>query len=249
MLADAIRENYYCEDAVVLMSVYMHEEVSVYREKYPGKRIIIYQLEPISDHNAWWSCDVVTRNLKDADEVWDYDLTNIEYLRENCGICAFFRPFLYSNTCCKYVKPNAEKDIDILFFSYYTEYRAKFVNELVSRYCGSSMMWLTHTLHPQLDEYVSRAKIVLNIHHAKELQQQEQTRLFYLLSNGKEVVSTRSRFNMYGDLVAEVETPEEMAKIINSKLSVYDPSKEAANKYNFKRLTIDNILKNLNIVC
>jgi hypothetical protein len=109
------------------------------------------------------------------------------------------------------------------------------------------MVWLTHTLHPQLDEYISRSKIVLNIHHAEDLQQQEQTRIFYLLSNGKEVVSTKSKYNIYGDLISEAETPAEMAEIIYSKLSVYDPLKEAATKYNFKQLTVDNVLKNLNI--
>jgi hypothetical protein len=249
MIADAVCENYYCEDAVVLMGVYLHEEISVYRERYPGKRIIVYQLEPIAANNAWWPEDIITRNLKDADEVWDYDIANIEYLRENCGICAFFRPLLYSKTCCNFVNPNAEKDIDVLFYSHYTEYRSKFMNEM----CGGgnnsfSLMWLTNIFHSQLDEYISRSKIVINIHHAENLQQQEQTRIFYLLSNGKEIVSTKSRYNIYGDLIAEAETPAEMAGIINFKLSVYDPLKEAVNKYNFKQLTIDNVFKNLNII-
>jgi hypothetical protein len=111
-----------------------------------------------------------------------------------------------------------------------------------------SLMWLTNIFHSQLDEYISRSKIVINIHHAENLQQQEQTRIFYLLSNGKEIVSTKSRYNIYGDLIAEAETPAEMAGIINFKLSVYDPLKEAVNKYNFKQLTIDNVFKNLNII-
>lgn len=244
MLADATRKNYYDGDAVVIMGVYLHEDISVYREKYPGKKLVVYQLEPISAHNAWWSADIITRNLKAADEVWDYDVVNIEYLRENCGISAFYRPFLYSDTCCNYVRSDVKKDIDVLFYSYYTEYRSKFIYELSTHY-GSSIVWMAHIHHPQLDEFISRSKIVLNIHHAEGLQQQEQTRIFYLLSNGKEVVSTKSKHNVYGDLIAEAETPKEMADIINRKLAEYDPMKDAYTKYRFKQLCLPDILKKL----
>jgi hypothetical protein len=118
-LAEATRKNYPVDDnPLVIMGSYLRDDnLDVYREKYPGRKIIIYQLEPISEHNLWWPPWFVTQNLHQADEVWDYDVTNIHYLREQCGIPAFYRPFLYSDTCCNFIKSDKQKDIDILFLT------------------------------------------------------------------------------------------------------------------------------------
>ena len=240
MLAAATKRNYYEKDAVVIMARYLHEDISVYRDRFPNKKIIIYQLEPITENNAWWSIEKVTQYLQYADEVWDYDLCNIEYLREKCGITAVYRPFLYSESCCNYVDHSREKDLDVLLYSYYTDYRSKFVNEFQEK-CGMSFAWLTHIHHPVLDEYISRSKVVLNIHHAEGLEQQEQTRIFYLLSNGKEVVSTKSKYNIYGDLISEAETPGEMADIVMKKVFEYDALKEHHTKYLFKKLSYQDV--------
>lgn len=241
MLAQATTDNYYVEgDNVIIMGRYLHEDISQYRETYPNSKIIVYQLEPISENNAWWSTETITKSLHEADEVWDYDLNNIEYLRENLGINAYFRPFIFSESCCKYIDHDREKDLDVLFYGYYTEHRSKFVNEFTES-CGKSFAWITHIHHPVLDDYISRAKVVINIHHAEHLQQQEQTRLFYLLSNGKSVVSEKSRYNVYGDLVPEAETPQEMAEIVRQLLDSYDPLREQHRKYLFKNLKYNDI--------
>lgn len=241
MLAEATMNNYFVEgDCVVVMGIYLHEDISRIRELYPDSKIIVYQLEPISENNAWWDTNTITRFLRDADEVWDYDLNNIEYLREELGITAFFRPFLFSESCCKHIDMNREKDLDVLFYGYYTEHRSKFVNEFVE-HCGRSFAWIAHIHHPVLDEYISRARVVINIHHAENLQQQEQTRLFYLLSNGKDVVSEKSKYNVYGDLVPEAETPQEMAGIVNKLLAKHDTLREQHRKYLFKNLKYDDI--------
>jgi len=244
MLSETINNNYFVDgDVLIIMGVYIQSDFTVkqYREQYPNSKIILYQLEPISENNVWYKNEEITKYLHEVDEVWDYDLNNIKYLREACGIHAYFRPFVFSETCCKYVDHNKQKDIDVLFYGYYTEHRCKFINKLSEG--GKSIVWITHILHPTLDEYISRAKVVINIHHAENLQQQEQTRLFYLLSNGKNVISEKSRYNIYGDLVHEAETPEEMSKIIDRLIDNYDPLIEYHRKYLFKNLKYDDIFK------
>lgn len=246
MIAEATRSVYAHtveEDAVVVMGVYLMESIQKYREQFPGRKLVIYQLEPIAlqSHTMWRKEDVI-RHLHEADEVWDYDLSNIQYLREELGIHAFYRPFLFSEACCKYVDPTKEKDLGVLFFGYYTERRSRYIYEF-HKYCGYSFAWLTHVQHPELDDYVSRAKVIINVHHAENLPQQEQTRLFYLLSNGKDVVSERCKYNIYGDLIQEVDTPEEMADAVHKLLETYDPLREQHRKYMFKNLTYDDVYR------
>lgn len=243
MISEATKDNYYIEEnAVVVMCNYLYNDLKHLREIHPNSKIIVYQLEPISENNTWWPPEVITRYLHEADEVWDYDLNNIKYLKEQCGIHAFFRPFIFSESCCKYVTPDVEKDIDVLFYGGYTEYRCNFVNELVTHIPGRSFVWVHNTLHPIIDTYISRAKVVINIHQFKNMPQQEQARLFYLLSNGKNVVSEKSQYNVYGDLVPEAETPAEMGIIIRSLLDDYDPLREQYIKYLFKKVKYADIL-------
>lgn len=241
MLADAIRSNYYQDNSVVIMGKYLHENIEQYRSEYPGCKIIVYQLEPLSVHNAWWKADIITQFLHQADEVWDYDISNIEYLREKCGIHAYFRPFLYSDTCCNYVDHNRHKDLEVLFYGYYTPHRSNFLSILTDRW-GGSFAWITHISHPLLDDYISRAKVVINLHHADNLTQQEQTRMFYLLSNGKTIISEKSRYNVYGDLITEVDGPYEMAEALYQMLPHYDVMDEINRKEKFKLLTYNDVL-------
>jgi hypothetical protein len=242
MLAEATKANYGPqEDVVIVMGNYLYNDLDQVREAYPNKKIVVYQLEPISENNTHWPPEIITRYLHEADEIWDYDLNNIEYLREKCGITALFRPFIFTERCCKNINSAAEKDIDVLFYGGYTEYRINFVNELQKNIPGKSFVWVNNTQHPTLDTYISRAKVVINIHQFENMPQQEQTRIFYLLSNGKDVVSEKSEYNVYGDLIHEAETPKEMATIIKLLLATYEPLRENHTKYLFKQLKYSEI--------
>jgi hypothetical protein len=224
-------------NSVVIMGTYLTEGVQQYREQYPGCKLIVFQLEPIHNQvGAMWSKEAITQHLHEADEVWDYDLSNIKYLRENLGIEAKFRPFLYSDACTKYVDRNREKDLDVLFFGYDTAYRRSFIGEF-NQYADVSFIWMHHTMHPLLDEFVSRAKVIINVHHCENNIHQEQTRLFYLLSNGKQVVSEAARHNVYGDLITEVRTPIEMVSAVRDALFNYSADKELVTQQRFKNHT------------
>lgn len=240
-IANAAEQNYYVEgDVVVILGRYLDTGIDHYREKWPGHKIIIYQLEPISEANCWWDAGIITEQLHMADEVWDYDINNIIYLRERCGITAMYRPILYCDQCTKHVDQDREKDIDVLFIGLWTADRADIINRF-NQHSAFSFVWVTNIVHPDVDEFISRAKVVLNIHHANDLKQQEQARIFYLLSNGKEVVSSKSTYNIYGDLITEVESVEQLIDVVHQKVSSYDPLREAYTKYRFKNLTYEEV--------
>lgn len=243
MLAESTKLNYYVgENVIVLMGVQLYEDVTKYRETFPNHKIILYQLEPLSEYNAWWSIDKLTSQLHKVDEVWDYEINNINYLRTEHNIHAVYRPFLYSENCCKYVTLGGKKDIDVLFYGHYTDYRSKYL-DIVNKKFNGSTMWLSHIHHPLLDEFISRSKFVLNVHHSENLIQQEQARIFYLLANGKEVLSTRSKCNIYGNLITETDSPYEMGEILNEKLVNYDSDKEYYTKYLFKKLKYEEVFE------
>ena len=50
---------------------------------------------------------------------------------------------------------------------------------------------------------MERSKIILNIHHCKDYNRQEQPRIFYALMNKKCVVSQPSTKNYFGEAIVE----------------------------------------------
>lgn len=182
-------------------------------------RYIVYQLEPLHDKH-WHSIDKVISHIRNADEVWDYDLDNIKILKEN-GINAKFKPFLYTESL-KRIQNRENLDIDILFYGTPTVAR----NEMFYRFCHNHI--LTENLQivyncqgDQLDEYISRSKIILDLHTDPEYNIQKQTRIFYALINGKCVISEKSKRNYYGDLIVECDReslPATVVEYIRSNL-------------------------------
>jgi hypothetical protein len=59
-----------------------------------------------------------------------------------------------------------------------------------------------HGWGAELDSYIENSKIVVNLHYY-DAAIQEQSRIFYLLINGKCVLSETSIRNYYGDLIVE----------------------------------------------
>ena len=52
------------------------------KESNPGaKRYIVYQLEPLHETH-WHSPDKIINNMRGADEVWDYDPDNVNFLSQ-----------------------------------------------------------------------------------------------------------------------------------------------------------------------
>lgn len=174
-----------------------HDEI---RAKFPGKRIVVYQLEQFFEGSRWFNQHTHDW-LKKADEIWDYDLGNVEFLR-NHGFAPKYRPMSYAEGLVDF--EHGERDIDVLFYGSPTLRRAKALSSWMSASAFKyTTCWLTGVKGERLVDYLKRAKIVLNIHAFDGYVRQEQVRMFYPVINGCCIASENSKFNEFGKSIVE----------------------------------------------
>ena len=157
-----------------------------------GIRYIPYQFEQLSDTEGWYYKFPLLRNIiHNASEVWDYSASNIEFLQTG-NIHAKLLPLGY----CKNLETiiNAEKDIDVLFYGGINERRKLILHELEAR--GLKVNILSEIYGRERDQYIARAKIVLNIHYY-DMAIFESARIHYLLNNKVFIVTEQSVDNPY----------------------------------------------------
>ena len=116
---------------------------------------------------------------------WDYNDNNIEFLKEK-GCSKIFKFEIGFHQKLNRIHKNINKDIDVLFYGSLKERRKKLLIQLTE--AGLNVKHLFGVYGAQRDEYISRAKIVLNCHHynAKIF---EIVRVHYLVNNNIPVVS------------------------------------------------------------
>lgn len=250
------------KNVLLLLGYNVGCDIDEYRKIYPDKKIIIYQLEQLFDNKSQWyninssNKEVVRRTnhiketLHKCDEIWDYDIDNIEFLKSEGFSRIKHVPLPYSENL-KRVNKNKNPEYDIIFYGSINERRIKFLEYLKDNYklliiapsydvekykdsiIGNYMV--KDVYGDDLFEYIFNSKIVLNLHYY-DSKIQEQARIFELLINNKTVVSEKSRINYYGNIIHEFETPEEMIEIIDSllKWQNYSISNE------FRKKSLDN---------
>lgn len=201
-IASMIEENYaflYNNEYTVSLARHNFDDISKIKEKNPQiKKLIAYQLEPLVPGH-WWNTEKIVENIRLADEIWDYDLQNIQILK-NYGINAKFRPILYSKKL-ETVKNIQEPDIDLLFFGTLTTRRSHIIN-YIQLNSSFRVATLCNFEGQDLEYYIARSKIILNI-HANDHHRQEQTRISHMLNNNKCVISEKSNINYFNDLIFE----------------------------------------------
>jgi hypothetical protein len=219
MMVKMIDENYAHEEppnAVLIMGLYQFSSADQLRKSLniePQTKLIVYQLEPLIDNHISppFTMEKMINQVRGYDEVWDYDLQNIEILRQH-GIEAKFRPCRYAQSL-KVIPKNDNPDIDILFFGSPTIDRSKFFIDLTQGYIFTEEMAVTFsemnivTIYniqdSRLDDLISRSKIILNLRPNLVQTRQQQTRIFYPLINDKCILSQRSPINYFGDCIVE----------------------------------------------
>ena len=243
-----INENYaheYEHNDLLIMGVHHHHSIEKIKSENPEHgKVIIYQLEPLNKSH-WWSEDHIISRLKDADEVWDYDLDNIKKLKSH-GIDAKFKPFLYTEEL-KRIKNSPEPDIDILFYGTLSDYRYKFLEKI--NHCGIEVgttvcaFALTEEI---LDEFIGRSKIIIDLQlNDKEKFIQKQTRLYYALINNKCVLSEKSSRNYYGDLILEADNNiDDVLKQATFLLTTEKWKDYSNSSEKFKQMTIADMIDN-----
>jgi hypothetical protein len=154
------------------------------RQAVHNPHYIIYNLEQVFQGSPWLNKTYV--RLLQMNEVWDYSQENISTLDYEYGVKAKLMEIGYSP--CLSTIERREEDIDVLFYGCINDRRKKILDDLIAR--GINVKVLFGVYGKERDEYISRAKVVLNLHYydAKVF---EITRCFYLMANRKFIISER----------------------------------------------------------
>lgn len=239
-LKEMFENNPRFDNVVFLLGYNCYDNFSYIKTKYSGKKIIIIQLEQLFHGSKWWNNKTVVF-LKSADEVWDYDKNNITFLKRN-GISAKFFPLPYTESLKK-IPFNKNMDIDVLFYGYQNDRRANILTSLQNNYGKLKIVSLFNIWGDELDQYISRSKIILNIHYFDKSMTQEQVRLYYLIINNKVVVSESSAINYYDGSIIESKYSEITNNIIKKLRNTDWSIENTVIGENFRKNTM-NFYKN-----
>jgi hypothetical protein len=118
-------------------------------------------------------------------EVWDYNAANAALLSARLGRPVAHVPLGYTPELARIV-PEAEQDIDVLFYGSMNERRGAVIERL--RRAGLGAMYVVGVYGAKRDALIARAKIVLSMHYylpgCFEI-----VRVAYLMTNRKAVVA------------------------------------------------------------
>lgn len=182
------------------------------------RKIILYQLEPLVDGH-WHNKERIIENLYGADEVWDYDLDNIEVLNKH-GIEAKFVPFRYTKSL-KTIENDSNPEISLLFYGTFTEKRSRQIADYLNHYHSKNkegfelfanlgFVWLYRNTEAFQNKMIANSKIILNMNPYEGECRQQQPRIFFPLINGKCVLSQKSNRNYFGDSIIEFTDIDDM---------------------------------------
>lgn len=165
------------------------QSIDNYKKKY--NKVIVFNQEPLIAIQRQFMHQGYFSWIKQADEVWDYDEQNIEVVKS-------IRPDVKLHILKPYkdwsVYKPVEKDIDILFYGSSNEHRTKILNELKKKY--KVVHFNEGNSHwNDLDQYILRSKILLNIHYYYECAMQEQARMIRWIGAPCRIISEKSYKN------------------------------------------------------
>ena len=144
---------------------------------------IIFNTEQLSNGSEKWVQRIIDLGKKYI--IVDYDDNNIKFLQQNgCKKVHKFQIGFHEKL--NRIPRRKNKDIDVLFYGSAKERRRNLLNEISNS--GLKVKHLFGVYGAQRDEYISRAKIVLNCHHF-EAKIFEIVRVHYLVNNKIPVVS------------------------------------------------------------
>lgn len=165
------------------------QSIDNYKKKYD--KVIVFNQEPLTATQRQFIHQSYFSWIKQADEVWDYDEQNIEVLK-------LIRPDVKLHILKPYKDWSkyapVEKDIDILFYGSTNEHRTKLLDVLKKKY--NVVHFREGNSHwDDLDKYILRSKILLNIHYYFECTMQEQARMVRWLGAPCRIISEKSNKN------------------------------------------------------
>lgn len=172
------------------------------RKQYPSMKLIIIQLEQLFVGSPW-----VTKRkiefLQQCDEIWDYDESNIAFLKTRFNITAKLFTLKYvPELNVLPLLPKQDHDIDILYYGAFNDRRQIALNNIRTLMPDKNIITTDSLWGDELNDAIHGSKIIVNLHFFEQ-NRQEQARLFYLMCNHKCIVSETSIINYYGNGIIE----------------------------------------------
>lgn len=158
------------------------------QEQFPSSSIVL-NTEPLLMEllHPWqtlsWSRRII--EYAKAFEVWDYSEKNVAGLTALGARKVRLLRIGYQPELARVPKVS-EPDIDVLFYGSYNDRRMVVLDDLRAR--GLNVSTLFGVYGSERDAMIARAKVVLNMHYYDQ-HIFEVVRVFYLMTNGKAVVS------------------------------------------------------------
>lgn len=207
---DSLRHEYKDDQSNTLIVCGAHDfsrtqSIEPLKQKY--EKVIVFNQEPLTATQRNFMHKGYFAWLNQADEVWDYDEQNLEVLnliRDDVKL-HILKPY---KDWSKFKPVN--KDIDILFYGSMNEHRSKVLDELKKRYNVVTFKYGVNPNWGDLDKYIMRSKLLLNIHYYFESAMQEQARMIRWIGAPCKIISEKSWKNYLG--VEELEY-EELLKL------------------------------------
>jgi len=228
------------ENTIIILGYNLGKKIDYYRENFPGKKIIVYQLEQLYNNKSLWY-DKKSKNnlikkrteqiidwLTKCDEIWDYDIDNKNFLIKEGFSNVIFYPLHYSQNLK--VLDKEECKTDILFFGSINKKRARILSLLKNKYnikiIGDYSFIDQNDIKKygltiqqkkyghELNKEIKNAKIILNLNYY-ESKIQEQVRIFPLVINNKCVLSQKTLRNYFGDLIVEFIDDNDLIEKLN----------------------------------
>lgn len=165
------------------------QSIDDYKRKY-GK-VIVFNQEPLLAKQRNFMHIGYFAWLSMADEVWDYDEENLKVLR-------LIRPDAKLHVLKPYKMwpKESKKDIDILFYGSINDHRKTILDALSKRL---KIKILTNCWDGnELDRWILRSRILLNLHYYNETALQEQARMIRWIGSPCRIVSELSVHNYLG---------------------------------------------------
>lgn len=154
---------------------------------------VVYQLEQLSDREGWFT-PAREAVLRRAWAVWDYSAQNAAFLRQRGLEKIQLLPLGYHPGLERIEhRPEADKDIDVLFYGSMNQRRTEVLDRLKSM-CRTEALFGVYG--EARDRFIARARILLNVHFY-QAQILEQVRLSYLLNNRCFIVSEQAPQNPF----------------------------------------------------
>ena len=187
---------------ILVYNIMKGNSINKLRTIYPKMKIIIIQLKQLFYKSPW-----VTKNkidfLSQCDEIWDYDQSNIMFLKNTFGIHAKLFTLKYvPELNILPLLPKDRHSIDILFYGAFNDRRQETFNKLRTLMPDKTIITTDKLWGKRLDISIRKSKIILNLHYY-DTNRQEQARLFYLMCNHKCIVSEKSETNYYHNGIIE----------------------------------------------